>query len=71
LSFAACGVDAGFGQRLRADRSQSVNEKLGGFATRPKRLQVYTMIGRCAVTSSAEPAPDAPAESDASMVDIS
>jgi len=27
------------------------------------------MMGRCAVTSSAEAAPDAPAESDASMLD--
>ena len=56
------------GQQRRAERNQSANEKLGGLATRPRRLQVYTMMGRCAVTSSAEPAPDAPAVSDASTV---
>jgi hypothetical protein len=59
----------GSGQRRRAERNQSENEKLGGLATRPRRLQLYTMTGRCAVTSSAELAPDAPVVSDASMVD--
>jgi len=49
--------------------NQSENEKRGGLATRPSRLQLYTMTGRCAVTSSAELAPDAPVVSDASMVD--
>jgi hypothetical protein len=59
----------GSGQRRRAERNQSENEKLGGLATRPRRLQLYTMMGRCAVTSSAELAPDAPVVRDASMVD--
>ncbi len=38
------------GQRRRPERNQSVNEKLGGLATRPRRLQLCTAIGRCAVT---------------------
>ncbi len=59
----------GSGQRRHAERNQSENEKLGGLATRPRRLQLYTMTGRCAVTSSAEFAPDAPVVSDAAMVD--
>jgi hypothetical protein len=69
FSSAASGGADGSGQRRRAERNQSENEKLGGLATRPRRLQLYTMMGRCAVTSSAELAPDAPAVSDASMVD--
>jgi hypothetical protein len=69
LSSAVSGGADGSVQRRRAERNQSASEKLGGLATRPRRLQLYTMIGRCAVTSSAGLAPDAPAESDASMVD--
>src|ERR1700682_1462150 len=70
LSFSAVfgGADNS-AQRRRAERNQSANEKLGGVATRPRGLQGETLMGRCAVTSSAELAPDAPADSDASMID--
>lgn len=36
---------AGFAAQRRRNSSQSANEKLGGLATRPRRLQLYTMTG--------------------------
>jgi hypothetical protein len=71
LLSAASGAADGQGQRRRAERNQSANEKLGGLATRPRRLQLCTSIGSCAVTSSVPRTLDAPIEKDASIIDIS